>query len=126
MRFLNSVIYFILPITFLITGGRKLYLPKEKIIANGGSWAENFTEPFIKLIGLIEVICAIGIGLDRYVWIPPIISFFLLLIIMVLMLGASFIHYRRNEYPLLSGTLVLFAMAFYIWFNYYNFMRSFL
>jgi hypothetical protein len=123
---IQSLFQYVLALTFLITGGRKLFLPKEKIIANGGGWAENFTEPFIKLIGLIEVIFAVGIGIGRYVWIPPIISFILLVIIMALMLGASYIHYRRKEYPLLTVTLVLFVMALYIWYNYYNYMRSFL
>jgi hypothetical protein len=114
-----------LALTFLITGGRKLYLPKEKIIANGSAWAENFTEPFIKLIGLIEVICAIGIGIRSRVFIPQIIDFFLLLIMLVLMLGASVIHYRRKEYPLLTWTLVLFAMALYMLYFDYSYMRSF-
>jgi len=112
-----TIISTLLTLTFLITGGMKLYLPKEKIIANGGAWAETFTEPFIKLLGVIEVICGLGIGIGGRFPIPPIIYIFFISIIMVLMLGASFMHYQRKEYPLLTGTLVLLAMTFYILYN---------
>jgi hypothetical protein len=108
------LIYATLTLALLIAGGRKLYLGKEKIIANGGAWAETFTESFIKLLGATEVICGLGIAIASRVRISPIIFISILSIIIVLMLGASFIHFSRKEYPLLIGTLVLFLMALFI------------
>ena len=108
------LLYITLSLALLIAGGRKLYLGKEKIIANGGTWAENLTESFIKFLGATEVICGLGVAIALRFPISPIIFISIFLIIIVLMLGASFIHYRRKEYPLLIGTLVLFLMAAYI------------
>jgi UPF0716 family protein affecting phage T7 exclusion len=46
----------LLGLIFVITGSFKFFQTKEKVIASGGSWAEDFKPGIIKIIAGIELI----------------------------------------------------------------------
>jgi hypothetical protein len=116
---------YVLGLVFLITGLMKLFLSKEKIIVYGGHWAESFTEPLIKLIGVIEILCSVGIIIPRFVFVEFRVPFYTTVVMMLLMVGAFLSHLRRKEYPFLIITATLFGMALYVFSIYYEHMRSF-
>jgi len=41
----------------------KIARPKEALIASGMAWAEDFSQPVVRLIGAAEVLGALGIVL---------------------------------------------------------------
>ncbi len=43
----------VLAFVFLMAGAMKLAQPREKVIASGGKWAEDFSAPMIKAIGAL-------------------------------------------------------------------------
>ena len=56
------VVQGLLALAFLAAGGTKVASPREKLVANPQmAWASDFTGGEIKLIGLAEVVGAVGL-----------------------------------------------------------------
>jgi hypothetical protein len=99
---------------FAATGLIKLATPRAKMVANPQSaWANDFTEPQIKLIGLGELLGAAGLilppalGVAKWLRIPAAIG------LVILMLGAASTHRRRKEPlipPLVPGLIALITL----------------
>lgn len=105
----------VLAFVFLMAGIMKLMQPKEKVVASGGAWAADFEANHVKLIGAVELICAIGIIA------PPLLHRGMHYItstaamgLVVLMAGAIYTHFKRKEYPFMALNLVFLLMAFYV------------
>ncbi len=113
MNTLIWVLQGVLGFVFLMAGGMKLAQPRAKVIASGGKWAEDFSAPAIKLIGLGEVLCALGIILPKALGMgsADMASMASAIGIMVFMAGAFFTHLKRKEMPFLGVTGAFFAMA---------------
>jgi len=48
------------PCLFLLFGLLKIARPKEKLVASGIAWAEDFGPGVVKTLGALEVLAAIG------------------------------------------------------------------
>lgn len=95
-------------LAFLAAGAMKIARPKEALIASGMAWAEDFSQPVVRLIGAAEVLGAIGIVLPVLTGIAPILSPIAAVCLAVLMIGATVVHIRRHEPPM---SAVLFVLA---------------
>ncbi len=97
---------------FLITGLVKLFVPHATLVAKPASaWTTDFTSTQVKLIGLVEVLGAIGLV------VPPLVGTAEVLVplaaagLMLTMLGAFGTHLRRRDPrsamvpPLVLGSL---------------------
>ncbi|MFO0682998.1 MAG: DoxX family protein [Sandaracinus sp.] len=88
----------LLALVFLAAGGNKLAQSREKLLANPMmGWANDFSSSQIKLIGLAEVLGAIGLVAPYATGILPILTPVAALALAVLMLGAAATHARRKE-----------------------------
>ena len=96
-------------LVFLAAGLMKLAQPKEKLKASL-PWTEDFSATAIKLIGLAEVLGAIGLVAPLATGIAPILSPVAGLALAALMVGATVTHIRRSEPPI-PVALVLIALA---------------
>ena len=96
---------------FLLTGILKLSRPKEKLAAYGQAWVEDFTTGPIKLIGLAEVVGAVGLILPVLLGVAQILAPIASLALAVLMVGASVTHIRRKETPIPPLVLVALTLA---------------
>jgi hypothetical protein len=111
------VIQGLLILIFFLAGFFKLVQSREKIIAGGGTWAEDFKTNNIKMIGVLECVLALGLLL------PPLFSVAYMLSLAcsagmcLVMLSAAYVHIKRKEYGFVIFTLVLSAMAFFITFR---------
>lgn len=82
---------------FLGAGGMKLARPKTALKENGMGWVDDFSAPAVKLIGLAEVLGAIGLILPVATGIAPVLSPVAGLGLTVVMVGAVVVHSRRKE-----------------------------
>lgn len=96
-------------LAFVAAGLMKLARPKEKLVESGMAWAEDFSQPVVRLIGAAEVLGALGIVLPMLTGVAPILSPIAAVCLAVLMIGASVVHIRRHEPPISAALLVLTA-----------------
>lgn len=103
----------ILAAAFLFAGLGKLTQPKEKLAAQGRNmaWTEDFSDGPIKLIGLLEVLAAIGLIVPPLVhvatWLTPLAA----LGLVALMIGAAITHLRRGETQNVVVNVVILVLA---------------
>lgn len=99
----------LLALAFLLTGAMKIARPKESLGATM-AWTEDFSQAQIRLIGLAEVLGAVGLILPRALGIVPVLSPIAAVGLVVVMAGAVITHVRRKETfvpPLVLGVLAV-------------------
>jgi len=96
---------------FLGTGVLKLTRSRDEIIAEGLTWAEDYSEPQLRALGWAEVLGAVGLVVPPLVGVgivTPIAASCLTL----LTVGALVVHVRRREFlPDAVRTLALIVMC---------------
>lgn len=101
----------VLALGFLGSGGLKLLRSWKQVIAFGFSWAEDFSGPVVKFIGVAEVAGAIGLILPPALGIVPVLSPVSAASLAVLMVSAIFVHLRRREIGNARVPAVLFVLT---------------
>jgi hypothetical protein len=101
----------VLAAVFLASGASKILQPREKVIASGYKWAEDYTPDQVKLIGVIEAIGAIGLILPAALGILEILTPMAATGLALVMVAAALVHVRRNETKHVVMPLVLGAIA---------------
>ncbi len=111
MHTLLWLLQILLAVVFAATGTWKLLQRKESL-APFMSWVEDYPQERIRLIGLLEVLAAIGLILPGWTgiltWLTPVAATGLV----VLMALAALTHHRRGEERMvaLTGALGLLAL----------------
>jgi len=96
---------------FLGTGVLKLTRSRDEIIAEGLTWAEDYSEPQLRALGWAEVLGAVGLV------VPPLVGFGIVTPIAascltLLTVGALVVHVRRREFlPDAVRTIALIVMC---------------
>ena len=97
---------------FLESGGRKLFVPREKLAkAPGAGWFNDFSPGFIKAIGAAETLGAVGLILPAALNIAPVLVPLAAVGLSTIMAGAIVTHVRRHEAKISVVPLVLLALA---------------
>lgn len=106
---------------FLYSGICKAALPEQKLVRMGQTGVDGLAAPFIKFIGVSEIIGVVGLllpwALQIAPWLTPSAAFCLGFI----MLPAFVIHYNRGE----RGTAVfnIFILAVCLWVGYQRWLQ---
>jgi uncharacterized membrane protein YphA (DoxX/SURF4 family) len=103
----------LLAIAFLGAGGMKLTQPKEKLATNMG-WVEDFSQNTVRVIGLLEVLGAIGLILPMALSILPVLTGIAAVGLVLTMIGAAITHIRRGEMQMLVPPAVLGLLAAFV------------
>lgn len=115
---MNIAVWIVTGIVAAILGGAgvsKLVQSKEKILANPNmGWANDFSQPAIKLIGLAEVAGAVGLIVPWALDVVPVLTPIAGYCLAVLMAGAAIVHVRRREYSGLPFVFALVAAALFV------------
>jgi uncharacterized membrane protein YphA (DoxX/SURF4 family) len=104
----------LLAAAMLAAGLMKSLQPKEKLIASGLGWVEDFPLPLVRFIGVAEVLAAIGLIL------PPLLDIATIFVplaatgLVLMMIGAIVVHARRKEYQALPVNIVLLLLAAFV------------
>ena len=103
----------LLAAAFLMAGGMKATQTKEKLASNM-AWVEDFAPTTIRLIGIVEVLGALGLVLPMLTgilpWLTPVAAVGLVLT----MLGAAYTHLRRGETAMMMPGIVLLVLAAFV------------
>lgn len=122
MNTLLNIFQGLLTFVFLMAGGMKLAQPRDKVIASGGKWAEDFSAGTIKAIGLGELICGLAVFLPQLLGYGTLVTTGAAGGIAFFMAGAFYTHLRRKEYPFLIVTGVLLLLAVSV--GYFRYLES--
>jgi uncharacterized membrane protein YphA (DoxX/SURF4 family) len=120
------IVAIVLAVVFTGSGLMKELVPKDKLVTAGQGWAQDYSQSSIRLIGLAEILGAIGLVLPAVVHIAPILVPLAAVGLVLVMVGAAVVHARRNEPMNVGVNLVLIALAIFVaWgrFGPYSFMR---
>lgn len=101
----------LLAVAFLASGLLKLVRSRAQLAESGLGWVEDFGEGTIKLIGVLEILAAIGLILPAVTGIAEILVPLAAAGLVLVMLGALVVHAWRKEYQMVVLNLVLIAMA---------------
>ncbi len=114
---MNIVLWIIaglLAAAFGAAGLMKLAQPKAKLAESGMGWTEDFSDGQVKLIGLAEVLGAVGLILPAALDIAPVLTPLAAAGLALLMVGAAVTHVRRGEKNMLPVNLVLGGLAAFV------------
>ena len=108
------VMAIVLAAVFAGSGLMKQFVPKDKLVTSGQGWAHDFSPTSIRLIGLAEILGAIGLVLPAAVHIAPILVPIAAIGLVLVMVGAAVVHARRNEPMNVVVNLVLIVLAVFV------------
>lgn len=110
------IVAIVLAAVFAASGLMKEFVSKDKLVTSGQGWAEDFSPTNIRLIGLAEILGAIGIVLPAALHIAPILVPLAAVGLALAMVGAAVVNARRKDGAGIAVTGVLFALAvFVVW-----------
>lgn len=110
------IVAIVLAAVFAASGLMKEFVSKDKLVTSGQGWAEDFSPTNIRLIGLAEILGAIGIVLPAALHIAPILVPLAAVGLALAMVGAAVVNARRKDGAGIAVTAVLFALAvFVVW-----------
>jgi hypothetical protein len=107
----------LLAAVFLFAGSNKVLIPPEKLAkAPGGGWVLDFSPGFVKALGAVEILGAIGLILPALLDIAPILVPLAAVGLGVVMAGAATVEFRRHEAKhVLVNLLYLALIVFVVW-----------
>jgi uncharacterized membrane protein YphA (DoxX/SURF4 family) len=83
---------------FVGTGLLKLTTPRDRLVAAGMGWAREFSQEQIRLIGIAELLGAVGLVVPPLLDIVPVLSPVAASCLALGMTGATAVHIRRREF----------------------------
>jgi hypothetical protein len=93
----------------------KLFVPKEKLAAApGGAWTQDASVSFVKTLGGLELLAAVGLTLPAALGIAPVLVPVTAVCWILLMVGAMFTHARRGESEFVVLNLIYLALAAFV------------
>src|ERR1700739_3113846 len=105
------IIAIVLAVGFAGSGLLKIVRAKEQLVASGFGWAEDYSPAAIRLIGVAEILGAIGLLVPAAVPIAPILVPLAAVGLALVMAGAAVVHARRKEWPFIAVNVVLLVLA---------------
>ena len=107
------IVQIVLALVFAIAGGLKLVLPSDKLAKRMGQ-ENNLSPNIMRVIGLLEVMGAIGVVFPAWTgilpWLTPLAAAGLLLT----MLGATLENVHRKHFPMIAINFVLGVLAIFV------------
>lgn len=108
------IVAIVLAAVFAGSGLLKQFVPKDKLAASGQGWTQDFSQTSIRLIGLAEILGAVGLVLPAAVHIAPILVPLAATGLVLVMVGAAIVHARRSEAMNVAVNLVLIVLAVFV------------
>ena len=115
---MNLILWIIagyLAAAFLVAGTSKLFIPQEKLAkAPGGGWVVDFSANFVKALGAVEILGAVGLILPALLDVAPILVPLAAVGLALIMVGAAIVESRRHEFKHMLGNLTYLALAVFV------------
>src|SRR6266496_2593858 len=105
----------LLAAVFLLAVSSKLFIPREKLAkAPGGGWVLDFSAGFVKALGAIEILGAVGLILPALLDIAPVLVPLAALGLATIMVGAAIVTFRRQDFKHMLLNLTYLALAAFV------------
>src|SRR5215831_16218354 len=105
----------LLAAVFFVAGANKLFIPREKLAtAPGGGWVLDFSAGFVKALGAVEILGAVGLILPALLGIAPILVPVAAVGLALIMIGAAIVTAERHEFKHMLGNLTYLALAAFV------------
>jgi hypothetical protein len=115
---MNIVLWFaagLLALVALSGGLTKTLIPQEKLQQHdGAAWTRNVSPAFVKTLGGLELLAAIGLILPAVVDVAPVMVPVTAVCWVALMIGAMITHARLGQLKLVLVNVVYLALAVFI------------
>ncbi|WP_119730494.1 DoxX family protein [Thermomonospora amylolytica] len=99
----------------LLGGITKTFVPKEELAAhNGGEWTGQAGVGFVKTLGILELLAAVGLILPAALGIAPVMVPVTAVCWVLLMVGAMITHGRLGQFKLVMLNSVYLALAAFV------------
>lgn len=108
----------LLAVLALVSGITKTFVPKERLLAahSGAEWIRNASAGFVKTLGVLELLAAVGLTLPAVLDIAPVMVPVTAVCWILLMVGAMITHGRLGQYRLVMlNSVYLVLAAFIVW-----------
>lgn len=116
-KFIHSVLWIlqvVLAAAFGLAGFMKLTLPVEELAKQGMSFVNDYAVDTVRLIGISEVLGALGLILPAALRMKPFLTPIAALCLAVIMVLATIYHAMHNE-PIVATVLFLAITLFIAW-----------
>ncbi|MEU7925013.1 DoxX family protein [Micromonospora sp. NPDC049801] len=102
--------------TVALAGGiTKIFVPRKKLASHrGGGWTGNASDGFVKTLGVLELLAAVGLILPAVLDIAPVLVPVTAICWIVLMIGAMITHLRYDEARFVAVNAVYLALAAFV------------
>ncbi len=107
------IVQVILAVLFLMAGLMKSTQPKEKL-APKMPWVNDFSASTVKLIGLSQLLAAIGLVIPMLTGIAPALTSVAAAGLALIMVFAAIYHFRKKEFKEIGITAVFFALSAFV------------
>ena len=105
----------VLAAAFLVGSASKLLIPKERIESlPGGGWVKDFSPGFVKAMGVVDLLAAIGLILPAALGVAPVLAPLAAVGVMLLMTGAVITRVRTHNAGTIAPDLTYFALAAFV------------
>ena len=99
----------------LVGGISKAFVPKEKLAEHsGGEWTQHTSVGFVKTLGVLELLAAVGLILPAVLDIAPVLVPVTAVCWVLLMVGAMITHGRLGQFRFVMLNSVYLALAAFI------------
>lgn len=98
----------------LAGGISKTFLPKEKLDAHPASWTKHASNGFVKTLGILELFAAMGLILPAVTDTAPVMVPVTAACWILLMIGATAVHYRLGQPRLAMVTTAYVLVATFV------------
>jgi uncharacterized membrane protein len=104
-----------LAVAYLAGGVTKLVVPRQKFATfPTAGWANDFSDRTFKILGVLEILGAVGLVLPVALDIAPVLVPVAALGLVLYMAGAAFTRLRRREVMIMVGDLAYLALAGFV------------
>ncbi|APE36653.1 hypothetical protein BOX37_25075 [Nocardia mangyaensis] len=104
-----------LAVIALLGGLTKTFVPRATLsAAPGGAWTAAASDGFVKSLGIVEILAAVGLILPAVLDIAPVMVAVTALCWVLLMIGAMVAHGRLGEYKFMLVNAVYLAVAAFV------------
>jgi len=117
---MNTAIWicqFFLAIIFLYSGAMKSTQSEHWLVAHKQTGVEGLPVPFIRFIGISEILGVIGILIPSFTGILPVLTPVAAVCFAVIMVFAARIHYRRNEMQSVALNVIILCVSLFVAFE---------
>jgi len=105
---------FALAALFAASGGAKLTMARERLLATGQTGVAMFPMPVVRFTAAMELLAAVGLVAPGLTGIGPVLTPLAAAGLCIVMVGAAWAHSRLHEPKSVAANAVLFALAAFV------------